>query len=162
MWKWLWSKWWGGARSGRPRTSQWRKRHDIISYIEAKQLVIERYALSLQELEVELGFDESETVEYEWGWRLSYAASDPTRVPENHWLGRRTHYVVVDRNTGNIESVTSAGTNGAIMRLLERRPPELRDGLIEVNKVPGLARCWISNDAFKPLGESPDAEPEGE
>ncbi|MCE9531016.1 MAG: hypothetical protein K8T89_07815 [Planctomycetes bacterium] len=162
MWKWLWSKLRGGACGGHSRASRWRKKHEMITYDDAKRLVTEQYSRFLQELGVELKFDESETLEYVWGWRLSYAASDPTRIPENHWLGRRTHGVVVDRSTGKIETVTSAGTNGAIMQLLESRPPELRDGLIEVNKVPnsGLKRCWISADAFKPLGESP--EPEGE
>ncbi|QEG29625.1 hypothetical protein GobsT_44230 [Gemmata obscuriglobus] len=93
---------------------------------------------------------------------LAYHPADSTQVPSDHWLAGGINMAVVDRVTGCVESVSTSGPNMAIMRLLEGRPPEIRDGLIEVLGTTGLIQIRVADRAFQPFsraGSAADAEP---
>ena len=63
---------------------------------------------------------DSECVEYEWGWHIEWGPSRPDQVPSE---ARRYRLpVLVDRVTGHLQRVSTAGPRIAIMKLLERGP----------------------------------------
>jgi hypothetical protein len=132
---------------------------------DAKRLVLDRFsALWESELGVRLVIDDSQTLEYQWGWMLSYRPADPARVPADHWLAAGINTALIDRETGQVESDGTSGPNLAIIRLLEGRPPALRAGLIDIRETTGLAEIRVADRAFQPLrrgsGEAPDDPPE--
>ncbi len=104
---------------------------------------------------------DSECVEYEWGWLI---ASGPSRAelvpPEKRRRGRRS--ILVDRVTGQTETVTTAGPRIAIIKLLERRPAESRSPDVSVDYHGNLAQVRVSMRAFTPLSESDAAVPDEE
>jgi len=95
---------------------------------------------------------EDEITEYEWGWMFVGAPVDPSQVPaeRDRWPRR---YVLVDRVTGFVQLVRTAGPNVAIIKLLERRPESVQSADVQQEKVGGLTRVRISTRAFTPLRE---------
>ena len=102
---------------------------------------------------------DAECVEYEWGWLIEWGPSRPDLVPpdEAQW-GQLP--VLVDRVTGHLEMVSTAGPRLAIMQLLERRPPEVRSPDVSAEELGGLTRVRVSMRAFTPLSELRSGEPE--
>jgi hypothetical protein len=94
----------------------------MLDFESAKQIAYERWLFAFAD---EPGgppvIDDAECVEYEWGWLIEWGPSEPEKVPtdEARW---GCLPVLVDRVTGNIQAVSSAGPRLAIMKLLERRP----------------------------------------
>jgi hypothetical protein len=93
-----------------------------------------------------------EITEYEWGWQFVCAPVDPSQVPaeRDRWPRR---YVLVDRVTGFVQLVSTAGPRLAIMKLLERRPEPVQSADVQQEEVGGLTRVTISTRAFTPLRE---------
>ena len=95
---------------------------------------------------------EDEITEYEWGWLFVCAPVDPSQVPteRDRWPRRS---VLVDRVTGFVQLVSTAGPRIAIMKLLERRPEPVQSADVQQEKIGGLIRVTISTRAFTPLRE---------
>ena len=95
---------------------------------------------------------EDEITEYEWGWEFVCAPVDPSQVPaeRDRWPRR---YLVVDRVTGFVQLVSTAGPRIAIMKLLQRRPEPVQSADVQQEKVGRLTRVTISMRAFTPLRE---------
>jgi hypothetical protein len=95
---------------------------------------------------------EDEITEYEWGWLFVCAPVDRSQVPaeRDRWP---TRSLLVDRVTGFVQLVSTAGPRIAIMKLLERRPEAVRSADVRQDEVGGLTRVTISARAFTPLPE---------
>ena len=95
---------------------------------------------------------EEEITEYEWGWMFVCAPIDPSQVPaeRDRWPRRS---LVVDRVTGFVQLVSTAGPRIAIMKLLERRPEPVQSADVQQEEIGGLTRVTISTRAFTPLRE---------
>lgn len=102
---------------------------------------------------------DAECVEFEWGWLIEWGPSRPDEVPpeEARW-GRLP--VLVDRVTGYLQTVSTAGPRMAIMKLLERRPPEHASPDVSAVAMGGLTRVSVSMRAFTPLSELQAGGPE--
>jgi hypothetical protein len=101
---------------------------------------------------------DAECVEYEWGWLIEWGPSRPDEVPPEDRRYRLP--VLVDRATGHLQTVNTAGPGIAIMKLLERRPPESRSPDVSAEELGGLTRVSVSRRAFTPLSELRAAGPE--
>jgi hypothetical protein len=102
---------------------------------------------------------DAECEEYEWGWLIEWGPSHPELVPpeEARW---GTLPVLVDRVTGHLQTVSTSGPRLAILRLLERRPPEARSPDVAAQELDGLTRVNVSMRAFTPLSELQAGSPE--
>jgi hypothetical protein len=103
---------------------------------------------------------DAKCVEYEWGWQIEWGPSRPDQVPPDTRRYRRP--VLVDRVTGHLQTVSTAGPRIAIMKLLERRPPESQTSEVSTEELGGLTRVNVSMRAFTPLGEPQAGGPETE
>lgn len=102
---------------------------------------------------------DAKCLEFEWGWQIEWGPSRPDQVPPEN---RRYHLpFLVDRVTGHLQTVSTAGPRIAIMKLLERRPAESQSPDVSAEELGGLTRVSVSMRAFSPLSElqagSPDA-----
>src|SRR5689334_18424978 len=89
---------------------------------------------------------DSECIEYEWGWQIEWGPSRPDQMPPE---ARRYRLpVLVDRVTGNLQSVSTAGVRIAIMTLLEHRPAECQSSDVSAEAMGGLTRVRVSMRAF--------------
>jgi hypothetical protein len=95
---------------------------------------------------------DAECVEYEWGWLISSGPSRPDEMPPEE-ARRYCLPVLVDRVTGYLQTVSTAGPRIAIMQLLERRPPESQSPDVLAEELGGLTRVSVSMRAFTPLSE---------
>jgi hypothetical protein len=102
---------------------------------------------------------DTECVEYEWGWLISWGPSRPEEMPPEE-ARRYCLPVLVDRVTGHLQTVSTAGTRGAIIELLESRPPESQSPDVSAEELGGLTRVRISMRAFTPLSELQAGGPE--
>jgi len=95
---------------------------------------------------------EGEITEYKWGWLFVCAPVDPSQVPaeRDRWPRRS---VLVDRVTGFVQLVSTAGPRIAILKLLDRRPEPVRSADVRQEEVGGLTRVTILTRAFTPLRE---------
>ena len=94
---------------------------------------------------------DAECVEYEWGWLIEWGPSRHDEVPAEE---RRYRFpVLVDRFTGYLQTVNTAGPRLAIMKLLEQRPPESASPDMSAEELGGLTRVTVSMRAFTPLSE---------
>ena len=93
-----------------------------------------------------------EITEFEWGWMFVCAPVDPSQVPaeRDRWPSR---CLLVDRVTGFVQLVSTAGPRLAIIKLLERRPEPVQSADVQPEEVGGLTRVTISTRAFTPLRE---------
>jgi hypothetical protein len=103
---------------------------------------------------------DAECVEYEWGWQIEWGPSRPDQVPPEDRRYRLP--VLVDRVTGHLQTVSTAGPRIAIIKLLERRPPESQSPDVFTEEMGGLTRVNVSMRAFTPLSELQADEPEEE
>jgi hypothetical protein len=88
--------------------------------------------------------------EFEWGWLISWGPSDPEKVAtEKRRWGRLP--ILVDRITGEIQLVSTAGPNIAIMKLLQRRPASCQSPDVTQEELGGLTKVTVSMRAFTPL-----------
>lgn len=95
---------------------------------------------------------DSKCVEYEWGWQIEWGPSRPERMPAEKTRQYRLP-ILVDRITGNLQTVSTAGTRIAIMKLLDRRPAESSSPDLSMKNLSGLQRLKCSMRAFIPLSE---------
>ena len=94
---------------------------------------------------------DAECVEYEWGWQIEWGPSRPDQVPPE---ARRYRLpVFVDRVTSHLQTVSTAGPRIAIIKLLERRPPQSQSPDVFTEELGGLTRVNVSMRAFTPLSE---------
>lgn len=94
---------------------------------------------------------DAKCVEYEWGWQIEWGPSRPDEVPAEKRRYRLP--VLVDRVTGHIQTVSTAGVRIAILKLLERRPPGSASPDVSAEGLGGLTRVTVSMRAFTPLSE---------
>jgi hypothetical protein len=125
----------------------------VLDFEAAKRVARERW---LSAFDDEPGgpqvIHDAECVEYEWGWLVEWGPSRPDEVPpeEARW---GCLPVLVDRVTGHLQTVSTAGPRIAIMKLLERRPPESASPEVSAEGLGGLTRVTVSMRAFTPLNE---------
>jgi hypothetical protein len=124
----------------------------MIDFEGAKQIVAERELRRFDRSPAGpyVVFDD-ECVEYEWGWRIVYGPSRPGML-SRHKRNRRFH-VVVDRVTGRLQIVGSAGMRIAVIHMLECRDAANRSPDISEEDIGGLANVTISMRLFVPLKE---------
>jgi len=101
---------------------------------------------------------DAQCVEYEWGWQIEWGPSRPDEMPPEE--RRYRLLVLVDRVTGHLQSVSTAGPRIAIMKLLERRPPEGQSPDVSSEELGGLRRITVSMRAFTPLSKLQAGSPE--
>lgn len=125
----------------------------VIDYATARQKVVEYQSRLLEHLfgTSAMVLDEK-TVEFEWGWMLQCEPVHWDKVPQDHRMRRSCQLMVVDRETGYLRSVGSSGPNSAIIGLLQRRPPELRDHYMRWEPHGGLVKVTVNERAFIPRG----------
>ena len=88
--------------------------------------------------------------EFEWGWLISWGPSDPEKVAaEKRRWGRLP--ILVDRVTSEIQLVSTAGPNVAIMKLLQRRPASCQSPDVTQEELGGLTKVTVSMRALTPL-----------
>jgi hypothetical protein len=101
---------------------------------------------------------DSECVEYEWGWQIEWGPSCPNDVPSEKRRYRLP--ILVDRVTGHLQTVSTAGVRIAIIKLLEHRPPESGSPEVSSEEMGSLSRVTVSTRAFTPLCQLADRDPE--
>ncbi|CAN5609154.1 hypothetical protein BH11PLA2_BH11PLA2_06790 [soil metagenome] len=94
---------------------------------------------------------DADCAEYEWGWLIAWGPTFPDQVPPDGGVFRWP--VLVDRMNGNLQNVSTAGVRIAIMKLLERRLPEILSHGLSIKE---LTRETISLRAFIPLSKLQD------
>ena len=124
----------------------------MLDFEAAKQVARDRW---LSAFDNESGgpqvIHDAECVEYEWGWQIEWGPSRPDEVPTEKRRYRLP--VLVDHVTGHLQTVSTAGPRIAIMKLLERRPPESASPDVSAEGLGGLTRVTVSMRAFTPLSE---------
>jgi hypothetical protein len=66
----------------------------------------------------------------------------------------------VDRVTGHVQTVSTAGPTIAFMKLLQRRPPGSQSPDMSAEGLGGLTRVRVATRAFTPLSELRAATPD--
>lgn len=126
----------------------------VLDFEAAKRVAHEKWLSGFEDTSYgPQAIHDADCVEFEWGWLIEHGPSRAGEVPPEE-----TYWVLVDRVTGRVMPVSTAGPRPAIMKLLELRPPECRSPDVSVQGLGGLTRVSVSMRAFTPLNELQAAE----